>query len=92
MQTVYAAAPEIINLVEADRGCDAIDKILAFRSSGDETRYTLIRVLIATGQHRDDAVPVGAVGLPAGHRCSALRFGRMRVGGFSVAPDATEAS
>lgn len=55
MQTVYAAAPKIIDLVEADRGGDAIDKILAFRSSGDGTRYTLIRVLIATGQHRDDA-------------------------------------
>lgn len=54
MQTVYAAAPKIINLVEAGRGGDAIDKILAFRSSGEATRYTLIRVLIATGQHRDD--------------------------------------
>ena len=32
----------------------------------------------AHGQHRDNAAPAGAVGVPAGHRWSALRFGWVR--------------
>jgi len=55
MQKVYAAAPDIIKLVEADRVDEAIDKILAFRPSGNGTRYALIRVLISTRQVRNSA-------------------------------------
>lgn len=55
METIYAAAPEILELIDAGRTDEAIERILAFKQSGKGTRYTLIRVLISTGQHRDDA-------------------------------------
>lgn len=55
MEEIYAAAPEIFELIDAGRTDEAIERILAFKQNGTGTRYTLIRVLISTGQHRDDA-------------------------------------
>lgn len=55
MEMIYAAVPEILEFIDAGRTDEAIERILAFKQNGTGTRYRLIRVLISTGQHRDDA-------------------------------------
>jgi hypothetical protein len=49
---LHEAAKEIIDLLKKDNGHDAaVAKIVSFNGKKSATRYTLIQILLSTGQH-----------------------------------------
>lgn len=56
-ERLYCAADEILGLIRGGQTDKAFQKIAAFRGDGSVTRFTLIRLLVSTGQQdRDRAV------------------------------------
>ena len=53
-QKLYRAADEILGLIRGGDTAKAFQKISAFQSDGSVTRFTLIRMLVSTGQQNQD--------------------------------------
>lgn len=56
-QKLYRAAGEILGLIREDETDRAYQKISAFQGDASVTRFTLIRVLVSTGQRRCWSAP-----------------------------------